>query len=108
MRKLRMLGNYVGYLAEQNGISDEELCGALGCGPTDLLSFLKGRRLVSFDRLAAVSAVLGTPVARLLEGDAGHYEESVVHCVGRFSDAENREMSLDIIDDYLDLLDALG
>lgn len=108
MQKARMLSNGVEYLAKQKNISDEALCDALKCEQTHLRSFFKGRSLLSFDQLKTISNVLGTTVSQLLEGDAEHYEESVVHCMNPFHDTKNRELILDIIDDYLDVLDALS
>lgn len=107
MHRARMLGNCVEYLAQERGVSDETLCNVLQCDRTNLLAFLKGRRIASFDQLSALAEVLEVSVAQLLKGDEKHYEESVVHCMNQFSDPKNREEILDLIDDYMDVLDAL-
>lgn len=107
MQKARMLGNCVEYLAKEKGIPNEVLCEVLQCNQTILLSFLKGRRIASFVQLSALAKTLGVSVAQLLKGDEKHYEESVVHCMNQFSDFKNREEILDLIDDYMDILDAV-
>lgn len=107
MQKARMLGNCVEYLARKKEISTEKLCTVLQCDQTSLLSFLKGRYMASFSQLESLATALEVSVAQLLKGDAEHYEKSVVHCMNQFSDPENREKILDLIDDYLDVFNAL-
>lgn len=107
MQRTRMVGNYVEHLAKERGISNAALCETLACDQTSLLAFLKGRRLASFPQLSALAETLGVSAAELIEGDAGQYEKTVVHCMNQFSKADHREEILDLIDDYLDVLDAV-
>ena len=44
---------------------------------------------------------------RLLSGDPQRYNATVVHCMNDFHNPENREMILDFIDDYVDVVDAV-
>ena len=47
-------------------------------------------------------------VQQLLEGDLEHYNRTVAHCMNQFQKAEHREEILDILDDYLDIVDAVS
>ena len=50
---------------------------------------------------------LGVSVATLLKGNEDVYKRTVVHCMNSFDDDSNREKILDIIDDYMDVLNAV-
>jgi len=108
LQKARMIGNYVDHLAQRKGISYEELGTEIGCNTQQVRSFLKGRSFVSFSQLVSLAKRLGVSVADILEGDRAVYSATVVHCMNDFEDESNREMVLDIIDDYLDILDSLS
>ncbi len=107
MKKARMLGNYVESLIEQKKLSISELIGQLGCEKNHFNSFLKGRMFLSYPQLIKLSECLGVSMNELLEGDENYYNKTVVHCMNGFDNPDNREMILDIIDDYMDIVDAV-
>lgn len=108
MKSARMLGNYVEYLAEQKGLSVSDLSQALGCDQNKVASFLKGRAYASFSQISNLAKILGASVADLLAGDVHHYNETVVDCMNGFDNSQNREMVLDLIDNYIDVIDAVS
>jgi transcriptional regulator with XRE-family HTH domain len=108
MQNARMLGNYVEYLAEQKGLSASDLSKALGCDQTKVTSFLKGRSYASFSQISSLAKMLGASVSELLAGDMQHYDKTVVDCMNEFQDTKNREMILDLIDNYIDVVDAVS
>lgn len=108
MQEARMLGSYVQYLAGQKNISVPELGKILSCSENQVLSFFRGRAFASFDRLSSLAEALGTTVDILLDGDETIYNESVVHCMNDFDNPDNREKILDLIDNYMDILDAVN
>ena len=107
MQKARMLGNYVYHLATQKGLSTHELGKMLGCQEHQVKSFLKGRSFATFDQMTVLARELGISVTDLLKGNEDYYNATVVHCMNQFQNNANREKILDIIDDYMDIVDAL-
>lgn len=107
MKKARMLGNYAEYLAKQRGISVSHLSKLLSCTETQVQAFFKGRVFPSYNQLSVLAKALGTTPRKLMMGDEQLYNETVVHRHGAFSNPDNREMILDIIDDYLDIHNAV-
>ncbi len=108
MKKARMLGNYVKRLADEKGLSVSELGGILGFNNQHVNAFVKGRMLVSFEQMKALADAFSVSVGELLAGDEQHYNSTVVHCMNAFDNPDNREKILDIIDDYVDVLDAVN
>ena len=106
MQGARMLGNYVHHLAMQKGLSIPALSQTLNCTEREVQLFLSGRAFASFQQLSDLSKILDTPIERLLAGDLPSYNASVVHCMNQFDDIQNRETILDIIDDFVDIVDA--
>ena len=108
MQGARMLGNYVEHLAAQKGLSISDLSSALSCNEHQAYSFIKGRSYASFDQLSCLAETLETTIPELLAGNEALYNASVVHCMNDFQDPSKREIILDLIDNYVDLLDAVN
>lgn len=107
MQGARMLGNYVGHLANCRNMSLSDLGNILGCSEKDVYSFLKGRTYASFCQISALADSFGVTVEQLLSGDETFYNTDVVHCMNDFQDTSKRELILDLIDDYIDVVDAV-
>ena len=71
-------------------------------------AFLKGRSYASFSQISSLAKMLGASVSELLAGDMQHYDKTVVDCMNEFQDTKNREMILDLIDNYIDIVDAVS
>ena len=108
MQDARMIGYRVDRYANKNNISYAELSSIIGCSEAKFKSFVKGRAFVSFNQLSMLAKHLGVEVDSLLSGDEAEYNKSVVHCMNEFADDSNRERILDILDDYMDVLDSLS
>ena len=108
MKETRVLGNYVKSLAHSKHVSEDELSQLLDCSPEQVYSFFKGRSFVSFQQLTKLATRFDTTVADLLNGDLENYNSTVVHCMNDFQNPDNREKILDIIDGYIDIVDALN
>ncbi len=108
MKDLRLLGSTIRKLSSDKNISEEQMQKTLGCSYDKLSAIYDGRVYPSFDDLQNLSKLFGTTVEELLSGDEDYYNAKVVHCMGAFSNTKNREKILDIIDDYLTLLDAVA
>lgn len=107
MQKARMLGNYIQQLADEQEIAIPELGALLGCTEYQVEALMKGRYFVSFPQLSKLANKFGVTVNDLLAGNSEHYNKTVVHCMNQFRNTENREFILDIIDDYLDIAEAV-
>ncbi len=103
-----MLGNYIGQLADGKGLSTSRLSAILGCTENQVRSLIKGRAFASFTQISKLAAVFGISIEELLAGDEKKYNETVVHCMNEFQDTKNREFILDLIDDYVDIVDAVN
>lgn len=108
MQKARMLSNYVEYLADKKGLSFSDLGNAIGCDEQKVYSFVKGRSFASFSQISALAKLLGASVTELLSENLEHYNQTVVDCMNEFQDTQNREKILDLIDDYIDVVDAVS
>ena len=106
MQKARMLGNNVQWLADKKNVSIEELSSLLNCSENQMRAFFKGRTFASYPQIQILAKKLGVSVATLLKGNEDVYR-TVVHCMNSFDDDSNREKILDIIDDYMDVLNAV-
>lgn len=107
MQKARMLGNHLRQLADERGITATELGTLLGCSAQQMCALFAGRRFLTFDQLSALADRFRVSVEALLAGDPAHYNKTVTHNMNKFEDTGKREEILDIIDDYMDVFDAL-
>lgn len=108
MKKARMLGNFVKCLADKKGLSVSELGRILGFSEERVNAFFKGRVLISFEQVKALANAFNVSIEELFVGDENCYNSTVVHCMNAFDNPDNREVILDIIDDYVDILDAVN
>lgn len=107
MQNARMLGNYVQKVADSKKCSPTDVGHIIGCTEHQVLTFYKGRSFLSFSQMSRLADVFEMSVGDLLKGDEEHYNATVVDCMGEFDDVMNREKILDIIDNYVDLLDSV-
>ncbi len=107
MQKARMVGNYIQHLAEEQNVSVKELSDLMGCTELQTKSVFKGRALVSFEQLQRLAARFSVSVQDILNGDTRVYSKTVVHCMNDFENPANRERILDLIDEYMDLVDVV-
>lgn len=108
MREARIFGNYIDVLSKRKGLSVSDLSCVLECTEHQVYSLLKGRVYASFSQISRLSKCLETPIEQLLSGDEAHYNATVVHCMNDFQDTDRREEILDLIDDYVDIVDAVS
>ena len=106
MQNARMLGFYAKQRSESANYSVSDLSNALDCSEMKVKQFFSGRAFLSFEQLQKLADLLGTTVSDLMAGDSDSYETALVHCMNDFDDIANREMILDLIDDYLDIADS--
>lgn len=104
MKELRLLGSTIKKLSQEKHLRLESF---MGWTEDQTAAILDGRLFPSFADLQKLSKLFSVTVDDLMHGDEEYYNQKVVHCMGLFEKPENREMILDIIDDYLVLMDAV-
>ena len=107
MKDMRILGSMIHKLALEKHVPNEELGLKLGFSEDQVCSLYKGRMYPTFVHLETLAECFGVTVDDVLAGDEAYYEKNVVHNMGEFEKPENREIILDIIDDYLRLREAV-
>lgn len=107
MKSMRMIGSYVEELAKRNNITAAYLGSVLNCPELFIKRFFKGRAFLTFPRLGVVADMFNVPLSNLIEGDEESYRKNVVNCNQEFDNDDNREIILDIIDDYIDLYEVV-
>ena len=107
MKDMRVLGLTIQKLAAEHHVTESDLGSLIHCDPDQVKYLFKGRLFPTFDQLLALADRFQVSVDVLLDGDHEYYSKNVVHCMGEFSQEENREKILDIIDTYLDLRKAV-
>jgi len=103
MVDLRVFGNMVEKLSNDMEITYTTLCENLNCTVDVLYGLLKGYIVPTGDQLNKLAEILKVTSDVLLTGDKEYYEESVVHCMHKFTTSSNREELLDIIESFATL-----
>lgn len=71
----------------------------------DLDRLFTGRVLVHFKKFKQIAELVEVPVIELLDTNKDY---TFVHAYGEFSNRENEHKILDLIDDYIDLVEISG
>ncbi|MCL2627853.1 MAG: helix-turn-helix domain-containing protein [Oscillospiraceae bacterium] len=104
MEDLRVFGNMLEKLRNENDITNDALCEKLDCTKEVLINLLKGCVVPTTDQLVVLADVFNVTPEELFLGDRDHYEASVVHYMYDFKSPEAREKILDIIESYSKLV----
>lgn len=107
MTKLRLMGSYIKDLAKDNSILDSEMADILHCTQNQIERIYSGRVILSYQQLELLSKKFNMSVLDLIKGNKERYDKEFDKvCVTEFSDKANRDECLDIIDDYLDIIES--
>lgn len=108
MKEVRTIGNNIKVFSEKKGVSEERLSTLL-CQPLEEVRMvLAGRKILSFPKLEILSKEFQIPVENLMEEKVGTDYSYAIDCMKSFSKESNREKVLDLIYDYLDVLDSVN
>ena len=108
MQQARMLGCRVEKISASCNVSPLDLSKVIGCSEIQIKSFFKGRAYISFDQLSKLADHLKIEISDLFCMNESDYNKAVVHCMNEFDHPDNRETILDIIDEYMDVLDSVS
>lgn len=106
MQRARVIGNYIQQLSNEKHITNVELSKILGCKEYQVKALMQGRMILGFEQLTKLAKTFNVTVSDLIHGNAEQYNEHIYSCVGEFSDINNMNTVFDLIDEYLDVLDA--
>lgn len=90
---------------KERKISNSYICSLLNCSEPELNRFLEGRLFFSYKQIRVLAAALNLSVEELLNGGEEIYNKNYTRNYGSFRNNDNREQILDIIDNYIDIVE---
>ena len=101
----RMLGDNINDLMQKAEIRPEVVAKQLNCNLNDVWNILEGKVVVIPDVLNKIAECLGVSEEDLVKTDIDGYL-SRVECLENFSNPDNYDFILDLIDEYVELVEA--
>ena len=106
MSKLsRIVGKNIELAANKKYADIEDFRKDIGFSKRDFDRLFTGRVLVHYQKFKQIAELVEVPVVELLNTDKDY---TFVHAYGEFSNKENEHKILDLIDDYIDLVEISG
>ena len=101
----RKLGVNIFTVMQESGISREKLAERLQCSYREVCRILEGKFMLPPRRIAELASALGTTKHDLLNLEADKAVPELEY-MKEFTDLENLDTVLDLIDEYIDLKEA--
>lgn len=100
---LRLLGYNIETMAKNNNVDVNTIANACNLSTNDVQRMFEGRLVLTPSQINAMANIFGCSVDQLLvePDDFTSYGE----CFGKFKNPKNEEKILNIIDDYIDLIE---
>lgn len=110
MTSIRVLGNNIRLLLNENGTSIEKFANALNYSCFDVKKLLDGRLLTTQGDINDIANYFNIPIEELLicKDESLYKGKGSMVCTSNFKCPENKEKVLDILDMYCGLKEALG
>ena len=106
MKYSRVIGQNIELLMKRKKISAEDVASKLGFSSDDLQRVKEGRLMIDGQEIDMFAEILDVNVTELLEQrDEKEYRE-LIHCMGTYHNAENKEKIIDYIDMYIGIEEA--
>ena len=103
--ELRRLGQNIEKASRSIYENIEDFARDINISTIDMYRLFEGRLLLLPSKLKQIAQVLNKSISELLD-ISGEYE--FVECMGNFKDKQNEDKILDMIDNYIDLLEAIS
>lgn len=103
--ELRRLGYNIEKASRKAFAQTEEFANAINLSLKDVHRLFEGRLILSPLQLKVISEKVNMPLKELLD-ISGKY--TLVECMGSFRDEKNEDKILDLIDNYIDLVEAIS
>lgn len=101
----RKLGVNIFTLMQKSGISRQDLAQKLQCSYRDVCRILEGKLMLTPRRIAAIAEVLGTTKHDLMNLQSDRAVPELEY-MKEFTDLDNLDLILDLMDEYIDLKEA--
>lgn len=103
----RVIGTNIWALMEEQNINRKQLAEDLGYSFRDVCRLVEGRLLLAPDELQRVAEHLHTTQAELLSCENRENKAPVFQYMQKFSEVENLDRVLDLLDEYVELKESL-
>lgn len=103
MDRSRMLGRNIQLDMEKLGIPEMEFASRLGYSLSELRRLFEGKVLMARHDLEKIAMQLNETYEELIRVRTKDEYEAIFDCMGCFSDDENEDRILDLIDTYIEL-----
>ena len=103
--ELRRLGQNIENASRAIYENIEDFAKDINISAIDMYRLFEGRLLLLPSKLKEVARILNRPISELLD-IRGEY--MFVECMGSFKNKQNEDRILDMIDNYIDLLEAIS
>lgn len=103
--ELRRLGYNIEKASQRKYNTIDDFAKAVNLSLRDVHRLFEGRLVLSPFQLKAISEKVDISLKELLDV-SGKY--NLVECMGSFKDKRNEDKVLDLIDDYIDLMEAIS
>jgi hypothetical protein len=102
---LRVIGYNIKEIAEKNNINIKTIADSCGLSINDIQRVMDGRLVLTPQQFITIAKTIGcdSNVLFILPDGFVAYGE----CVGNFRDHDNEEKILNIIDDYIDIVESI-
>lgn len=107
MIKTRVLGDNIKSFMDEKNISIKEIGRQTGLSEDDVLRTIEARKILPSRILVKIAEILETDPMKLFEENKDEKHYSMVDCMNDFSDRENEDKILNIMDAYCNLRDTL-
>lgn len=101
----RKLGVNIFTIMQKSGISREELAKRLQCSYREVCRILEGKLMLPPRRIAEVASILGTTKHDLMNLQSDRAVPELEY-MKEFTDLDNLDLILDLMDEYIDLKEA--
>lgn len=108
MEDIRSLGNKIRQIAIEHNISEKNLADCLKLTISDMNMGLAGRKYFSYPQLEKIAECFDVPVEILFNSKNEEKYAYSIDFMNKFTNNKNLEDVLDIIYDYLDVLDSVN
>lgn len=105
MRDLRAIGYAIRKRAEERKIDFNRIADRIGVSVNTLNMVMAGRMALSYPQLKEIAACLDSEVSDLVNDTSYDNSDAYIDCMVGFKNLDNREHVIDLIYDYLDILD---
>ena len=107
MSHTRQIGYLVSQAIEQNAEKKDQLLAALNLTSSEFDRLCTGRLMLTFEEQDLIADFLKSSNHGLTQQNNAAYQ-SVVHCMTPFSNPENLDVIMDLIDAYIDVKEVIS